>query len=49
MVFVNKLDRAGADFMNVVSQLKERLGANAVPLQMTIGAEEEFKGVVDLI
>ncbi len=49
MVFVNKMDRAGADFMSVVSQLKDRLGANAVPLQMTIGAEEEFKGVVDLI
>ncbi len=49
MVFVNKMDRAGADFMSVVDQLKERLGANAVPLQMTIGAEEGFKGVVDLI
>ncbi|QFU74733.1 elongation factor G [Halioglobus maricola] len=49
MVFVNKMDRAGADFMSVVEQLKERLGANAVPLQMTIGAEDEFKGVVDLI
>jgi len=49
MVFVNKMDRAGADFMMVVDQLKERLGANAVPLQMTIGAEEEFKGVIDLV
>lgn len=49
LVFVNKMDRAGADFHMVVDQLKERLGANAVPLQMTIGAEEEFKGVVDLI
>jgi elongation factor G len=49
MVFVNKMDRAGADFKMVVSQLKERLGANAVPLQMTIGAEENFKGVVDLV
>jgi len=49
MVFVNKMDRAGADFMMVVAQLKERLGATAVPLQMTIGAEEEFKGVVDLV
>ena len=49
MVFVNKMDRAGANFMMVVEQLKERLGANAVPLQMTIGAEEDFKGVVDLI
>ena len=49
MVFVNKMDRAGASFDMVVEQLRERLGANAVPLQMTIGAEEEFKGVVDLI
>lgn len=49
MVFVNKMDRAGASFTMVVDQLKERLGANAVPLQMTIGAEEEFKGVVDLV
>ena len=49
MVFVNKMDRAGADFMMVVEQLKDRLGANPVPLQMAIGAEEEFKGVVDLI
>tara|TARA_B100000767_G_scaffold271713_1_gene297886 strand:- start:125 stop:2239 length:2115 start_codon:yes stop_codon:yes gene_type:complete len=49
MVFVNKMDRAGADFDMVVDQLRERLGANAVPLQFTIGAEENFKGVVDLI
>ena len=49
IVFVNKMDRAGADFRMVVRQLKERLGANAVPLQMTIGSEEEFKGVVDLV
>lgn len=49
MVFVNKMDRAGANFRGVVSQLKERLNANAVPLQMTIGAEDEFKGVVDLV
>ena len=49
MVFVNKMDRAGADFKEVVSQLGTRLGAIAVPLQMTIGAEENFKGVVDLI
>ncbi|PHS74323.1 MAG: elongation factor G [Porticoccus sp.] len=49
MVFVNKMDRAGADYMMVVRQLKERLGANAVPLQMTIGSEENFKGVVDLV
>ena len=49
LVFVNKMDRAGADFHKVVKQLKDRLGANAVPLQMTIGAEDEFKGVVDLV
>ena len=49
LVFVNKMDRAGADYLMVVSQLKERLGAIPVPLQMTIGAEEEFQGVVDLV
>ena len=49
MVFVNKMDRAGADFMMVVDQLRDRLGANAVPLQMAIGSEENFKGVVDLV
>jgi elongation factor G len=49
MVFVNKMDRTGANYMRVVEQLKTRLGANAVPLQMTIGSEEEFKGVVDLV
>jgi len=49
MVFVNKMDRAGADFHMVVEQLKTRLGAVAVPLQMTIGAEEHFSGVVDLV
>lgn len=49
MVFVNKMDRAGADFVRVVNQLKERLGAQPVPLQMTIGAEDNFKGVVDLV
>ena len=49
MVFVNKMDRAGADFKKVVGQLKDRLGANAVPLQMTIGSEEEFRGVIDLV
>ena len=47
--FVNKMDRAGADFMNVVKQIREMLGGNAVPLQLPIGAEEHFKGVVDLI
>src|ERR1044071_5810188 len=47
--FVNKMDRAGADFLNVVKQIREMLGGNAVPLQLPIGAEEHFKGVVDLI
>ncbi|MCB0710004.1 MAG: elongation factor G [Chitinophagaceae bacterium] len=47
--FVNKMDRAGADFLNVVKQIKEMLGAKAVPLQLPIGAEDSFKGVVDLI
>ncbi|MBT6073557.1 MAG: elongation factor G, partial [Gammaproteobacteria bacterium] len=49
MAFVNKMDRAGADFLRVVSQIKDRLGANPIPIQMAIGAEENFKGVVDLI
>jgi elongation factor G len=49
MVFVNKMDRAGADFLMVVEQLKERLGANAVPIHLAIGAEDEFKGVIDLV
>jgi elongation factor G len=49
MVFVNKMDRAGADFRKVVGQLKDRLGAVPVPLQMTIGSEEDFKGVIDLV
>ena len=49
MVFVNKMDRAGADFFMVVDQLKKRLGANAVPIQINIGAEDNFKGVIDLI
>jgi len=49
MVFVNKMDRAGADFLRVVEQIKERLGANPVPIQLNIGAEENFKGVIDLI
>ena len=49
MVFVNKMDRAGADFLKVVEQMKQRLGANAVPLQLAIGAEDEFKGVIDLV
>ncbi len=49
MVFVNKMDRTGADYLRVIKQLRDRLGANAVPLQMTIGSEDEFKGVVDLV
>lgn len=49
LVFVNKMDRAGADFLKVVEQMKERLGANPVPIQLAIGAEDEFKGVIDLI
>jgi len=49
MIFVNKMDRAGADFLRVVEQVKERLGANAVPIQLPIGAEENFKGVIDLV
>ncbi|OEF30105.1 elongation factor G [Vibrio rumoiensis] len=49
MVFVNKMDRTGADFFRVIDQIKNRLGANPVPIQLNIGAEEDFKGVVDLI
>ncbi|WP_133471476.1 elongation factor G [Paraglaciecola marina] len=49
MVFVNKMDRAGADFERVVNQIRTRLGANCVPIHLNIGAEETFKGVVDLI
>jgi elongation factor G len=47
--FVNKMDRSGADFLNVVKQVKEMLGSKAVPLQLPIGSEDNFKGVVDLI
>ena len=49
MAFVNKMDRTGADFLRVVDQIKERLGARAVPIQLPIGAEEDFEGVVDLV
>lgn len=49
IVFVNKMDRAGADYLRVVGQIEERLAATPVPIQLNIGAEEEFKGVVDLI
>ncbi len=47
--FVNKMDRTGADFLNVVKDVREKLGANAIPLQLPIGAEETFRGVVDLL
>ena len=47
--FVNKMDRAGANFRRVVSQVKDRLGGKTVPLQMPIGAEDDFKGVIDLL
>jgi elongation factor G len=47
--FVNKMDRSGADFLNVCKQVKEMLGSYAVPLQLPIGAEDNFKGVVDLV
>ena len=49
MVFVNKMDRTGADFFRVVDQIKTRLGANAVPIQLPIGAEDKFTGLVDLM
>ncbi|MFQ5548619.1 MAG: elongation factor G [Woeseia sp.] len=49
MIFVNKMDRAGADYLRVVEQVKERLGANPVPVQLPIGAEDKFEGVVDLV
>ncbi|MCW8397456.1 elongation factor G [Legionella sp. PATHC038] len=49
IVFVNKMDRMGANFLRVVSQIKQRLGSNPVVVQLPIGAEEEFKGVIDLI
>ncbi len=49
MIFVNKMDRAGADYLRVVNQVRERLGANPVPIQLPIGAEEHFAGVIDLV
>ena len=49
VAFVNKMDRVGANFLRVVEQVKDRLGSNPVPIQMAIGAEENFAGVVDLI
>src|SRR5690606_1741104 len=49
LAFVNKMDRAGADFRRVVKQIRERLGSLAIPIQLPIGAEDRFKGVVDLV
>ena len=49
MAFINKMDRTGADFLRVVEQIKERLGARAIPVQLPIGAEEDFAGIVDLV
>ena len=49
LVFINKMDRAGADFERVVNQIRKRLGANCVPIQLNIGTEEEFRGVIDLV
>ncbi|MGH7755378.1 MAG: elongation factor G, partial [Vulcanimicrobiaceae bacterium] len=48
IIFVNKMDRMGADFFNVVAKIRERLGARAVPIQVPIGAEDQFKGIIDL-
>ncbi|MEH6457476.1 MAG: elongation factor G [Cocleimonas sp.] len=49
LAFVNKMDRVGADFLRVVGQLRERLGANPVPVQLPVGAEDSFKGIIDLV
>lgn len=49
MAFVNKMDMLGADFFNAVKMMKDRLGANAVPIQLPIGAEDQFKGIIDLV
>ena len=49
LAFINKLDRAGADALSVIKQLKEKLNHNAVPMQLQIGYEDEFKGIIDLI
>ena len=49
IAFINKMDRAGADFLNVVQQMKDRLGASPVPINLPIGAEDDFEGMVDLI
>ncbi|RKZ78002.1 MAG: elongation factor G [Gammaproteobacteria bacterium] len=49
MAFINKMDRSGADFLRVIEQIKDRLGANPIPMQLPIGAEDDFEGVVDLV
>ena len=49
IAFINKMDRAGADFFSVVQQIKEKLGANPVPVQLPLGAEENFRGIIDLL
>ncbi|GHU77806.1 hypothetical protein FACS1894188_12610 [Clostridia bacterium] len=49
IAFVNKMDIMGADFLNAVAMMKDRLGANAVPLQLPIGAEDQFQGIIDLL
>src|SRR5439155_12356855 len=49
IAFVNKMDRIGANFLSVVNQIRTKLGKNAVPLQLPIGAEDQFKGVIDLV
>ncbi|MCL4165755.1 UNVERIFIED_CONTAM: hypothetical protein GTU68_026414, partial [Idotea baltica] len=49
LAFINKMDRVGADFLRVVAQLKERLGASPIPVQLPVGAEEDFQGVIDLV
>src|SRR5215471_11212423 len=49
LIFINKMDRTGADFYNAVTKIRERLGARAMPIQLPIGQEDQFKGVVDLI
>ncbi len=49
IVFINKMDRAGSEFLRVVDQIRERLGSNPVPIQLPYGAEENFKGVIDLV
>jgi elongation factor G len=49
LCFINKMDRAGADFFRCINEVKTRLGGNPVPLQIPIGAEDDFKGVIDLL